>query len=246
MNLVHRLRSCAVCGLISIFIILCTAAASADTAAASDAELEAMKAALVGAEEVALDMGTYTADQCSTSLLSEEEIAAQIVEYNMRVAQYLTSDNPCYESYQLQNEFLLREAYVTEVTYQVDGAVMDCMIQSITLNETGDYAVIGAVLVAYNKWVDAIGNGNYEITCCANKLHIIADLEKIDGDWKVQGYEEMNCIETWTPGDVVAGAASTDYMEAQNLACSTYSDFQSALNAANKIDFADICPLETE
>lgn len=248
-----RLFMVAVLFLTAILVLTATGATDSENSVIQQNEANAVCDALIGAENVGLAMGAYRADTCNTAQLSEAELQAQIDQYNTLVDQYYSTDNPSYELDKTQNEYLLREVFQETTTYLVDGGVTDYEVQTLTFNETNTVAVVSIKMVCYNKWVDAIETGAFEITCCANTVNLTAQMVKVDESWKLQRHIEYTMIDSWVPEDVFTEPqpyslhqAQEDALQAGELASEEYSNFEDALSAANEIQVEEICPLSVE
>lgn len=237
--------------LVSIIIILMSGASSASVAADISTETMAVCESVIGAENATLSMGAYQADDCNTSQLDEESLAAQIAQYNAQIEQYFSLENPCRDQYKVQNEYLLRDVFSEDKTYLVDGGVLDYMVSEITFDETNTVSIINMSLTCYNKWVDVGENGMFEITCCANSVDLSAQMVKEDGVWKLKEHIRYSMTDSWVPEDSMTNneAYSSQQMEkvqAAELAATEYSDFEQALAAAKEIHVEEICPLTVE
>lgn len=76
---------------------------------------------------------------------------------------------------------------------------------------------------------------------------------KEDGDWKLLRYDSYQKQEDWMPQDILSDHGTATYavsseteaeaLEAGELADAEYDNFADAVEAANRIHVADICPL---
>ena len=222
-------------------------------AAASRGEVEAVHAAVLGAENVQLALGAYVSEDGTTAQLTDAEIQAQLDAYNAEVDRYYALDNVCREEYKDWNETMLRDSFVDETFYRLEGGVLDYQFHGVKFNADKTEATVKLSATAYNKWISETEDGDYWIQCCAGNTEQTAVMVKEDGDWKLLCYDSYQKQEDWMPQDILsdhgtaAYAASTEAdaeaLEAGELADAEYDNFADAVEAANRIHVADICPL---
>ena len=217
-------------------------------AAASRGEVEAVYDAMIGAKNVQLALGAYVSEDGTTAQLTDAEIQAQLDAYNAEVDRYYAMDNVCREEYKDWNETMLRESYVDETFYRLEGGVLDYQVHNLEFNSEKTEATLKLTATLYNKWISETEDGDYWIQCCAGNTEMTAVLVKEDGDWKLLRYDSYQKQEDWMSQDILSDhgtAADAEALEAGELANAEYDNFADAVEAANRIHVADICPLST-
>jgi len=241
--------------LVSAGVFLMIGAADVETGE----ERIAIENALISAKNVQLALGAFTSETGTTSQLTEEELERQIEAYNTQVNQFYSKDNPCCGEYKEWNESMLREDFAHNVFYRVDGGILDYQIQSIRLDNDSNTASVELTAVIFNNWVAETENRDYRIQCCAATEDLSVVMSKEDGEWKLHHYDECKRNDdSWMPQDVLdsidvdnADAADdgryahlqVDVIDAANAANTSYTRFDEALAAAERINVREICPL---
>ena len=239
--------------IVSVSLLFMLGAADNGAAAASGEEANSVYDAMIGAKNVQLALGAYVSEDGTTAQLTDVEIQAQLDAYNAEVDRYYALDNVCREEYKDWNETMLRESYVDETFYRLEGGVLDYQVHNLEFNSEKTEATLKLTATLYNKWISETEDGDYWIQCCAGNTEMTAVLVKEDGDWKLLRYDSYQKQENWMPQDILsdhdtaAYAASTEAdaeaLEAGELANAEYDNFADAVEAANRIHVADICPL---
>ena len=218
-------------------------------------ELEEIKTAFVGAEETCLDMGKFTspsAEQTGTTAgMSEEELDACIADYTARMNQYFAEGYVSRQENIETHEILVREAYQTEVSYLVDGGVLDCELSDVQISADGNTATFQAHWTDWNNWAEQTEDGTYRVIAPINENSATITMVKEDGLWKLlktddyyMGYadeavdaisDEEVCADAGITADEAASVTEA-YDETQDICQTSYSTFQEALAAAKSID----------
>ena len=165
-----------------IFVVLLTAAADAT----SPQDIDAIRNAIIGVEEVQVQMGTFSSEDGLTSSLSEAELEALATEFDNKVDLYYAQGTYCNEFYKWLNRDYLFRTYQTIIDNCIDGGVSQCDITNINFSEDGTEATVKATVTSWNKWVTLEEDGCYTISNPISQDFVEMKLVKEDSLWKLK------------------------------------------------------------
>lgn len=183
-------------------------------------EVEAVKEAFIGSQDISYQIGYFESENGKTDMLTEEHIQAYIDDFNTKMDQYYAESNVCRQTYKETNEKILCEIGKNRVCYVADAGVLDYTFRNVNISEDGQTATVKAVCQVWGNWVEQNENDKLEVTAPINQNTITATMVKEDGLWKLQNIDEMN-VE-------FAGDAINELEEQreETVAISAYSDDQ--------------------
>lgn len=220
-------------------------------------EIEDLKAAFVGAEETLLDMSAVTfpaAEETGTTAgMTEQELDACVADYTARIERYYSDSHPSKQQYIAQHEALVRDALQTEVSYLVDGGVLDCELNNVEISDDGNTATFDAYWIDWNNWAEQAEDGSYEVTAPIGDNSAAITMVKEGGCWKLLKTENYRMGYADEAIDEISGAKASmaadeadsvtaAFEKAQEICQTSYDTFDEALAAAKTIDADKINP----
>lgn len=258
----NRWKRLTISGLIIAAASMSCLAMTALADSREEQEMEALKTAFIGAEETLLDMGKFSAPSAetlgTTAGMSEQELNDNVADYAERMERYYSKN---YTTRQLkieENETLLRDIYKTDISYLVDGGVLDCDLRDVHISDDGDTATFVAYWVSWNMWVDRSNDQNpyglYQVTVPIEDDSATITMVKEDGCWKlletdnfykgegpsVEEAREMLAVDGTLSEE--AEAKLDAYEKSRQIHMTPYATFAEALAAAKTIDGNEINP----
>lgn len=176
--------------IILIVSVLCFAGfISSDLSAEREADTMAVRDALVKYKLGNVRGGLFSSDDGTTSSLSEEEIQANIDQYNQLIDSAYALENPCRTQYRENHEFLLREYFKKTSDFEyVDSGVSD-----IRIIDTKMEARRMEVKYVSSVWFKSVSFDGTEYHAYAAEGRNYEDVEMVheDGMWKVRKVNEL-------------------------------------------------------
>lgn len=227
-KLVKHARLLLVAGAIVIaafFVFILTGASSG--VSTNSAEYEALSEAIIGAESVSAQVGSFTSSDGTVASLSDEEIQTTIEDFNERLDYYFSSDNSISGTYKELNENILTQACSETVDYTVNVDVQDLTLNEVDFDEDGTSVTVNYTVLLWGTWVveNTDGSETYQIISPVNQDTVDAVFVKEDGVWKLQ--EVLNRTKLM-------------WSKSYNAVNCTYDSFDEALAAAKSLDFDEL------
>lgn len=171
--------------------------------AVSVQDRQEMQQALEGAYTALTTLGVFVSEDGTTASLSEEAIAASIEAYNEAVDRCYTQASEERTEYKAMHEEYLRRVFrqPQEIYNRVDGGVSRCDIQSIQMEPDGQQATVDAQLIKWSTAISSLPSENlqpltYRVTPSVGKIHVVVQMKKEDGLWKVNRTDEYTILES--------------------------------------------------
>jgi hypothetical protein len=206
----------------------------------------AIEDAIVGANNVILTVGTFQSETGLTCSLTEDEIEAQVDAFNNRVDDYFTPEYPAYTQYMELNDYLLNDIFSNTVDYQVTGGVDSSKLTAVTYGADGLSALAEGYLQVHTTSVIGEDDDLYSVNCSSNIVAFTAELEKLDGIWKVRTLD-LNFVEDWVAEDSLDSLVADDYqISVANDVIDEYSSFMDAYTVASEISIQKSCSITLE
>lgn len=117
-------------------------------------EVEAVKEAFIGSQDISYQIGYFESENGKTDMLTEEHIQAYIDDFNTKMDQYYAESNVCRQTYKETNEKILREIGKNRVCYVADAGVLDYTFRNVNISEDGQTATVKAVCQVWGNWVE--------------------------------------------------------------------------------------------
>ena len=239
----------------AVAMMVCVLVISASRTA-SDQEIDQIRAALIGAQEVQVQMGMFSSEDGTTSSLTEAELETLATNFDQKVDQYYAQDTYSNEFYKWLNRDCLFRSHQTVVDNCIAGGVTQCDITNLSLSNYGTEATVSATVTIWNKWVTMEEDGSYSISNPINQDFLEVKMVKEDGTWKLAetlslekgmtGYDDSSLsidsatTSTKSASSVTSNPKNKQALEeiAQNksILAQKYNTFQEAKNAVNQID----------
>lgn len=244
-----------------VLISACLVGGTAWADSQTSPEVEAVKEAFIGSQDIMYKNGRFESDTGKTDTLTEDEIQAYINEYNAQIDRYYAESNGCRQMYKEINEQLFREVCAEEVYYKVDGGALDCTFRNVSISENGQTATVKAVCTTWGNWVEENENGQLEVTAPIGRDTITATMIKENGLWKLRKIDDIyvefasdviNQLEEQKDSLSTASIYSseqTEQMEAideyvEQTCLTEYETFDEALAVAENLDPDEINPFK--
>ena len=210
-------------------------------------DIAAIRDALIGAEEVQVQMGMFTSEDGLSSSLTDAELEALAVQFDQKVDQYYAADIYCNEFYKWLNRDCLFRSHQTVVDNCIAGGVTQCDITGLVLSDNRTKATAKATVVTWNKWVTQEEDGGYTVSNPINRDALEVIMVKEDGIWKLS--ETLSLEKGMTGYDSsVLESTKKDHFDEENVEIlekiednkavlsRTYDSFLAARNAVQQID----------
>lgn len=178
----------------------------------SEKDTREMQEAISGAYATMSTLGAFVSSDGTTASLSDLEIDALVKSYNEKVNRYYAKEAVEYTEYKAMNEEYLRYSFKNpvEIYNRIDGGVKSCDINSIRMDASGEKATIDANLIKWSISVSAYPASEstgqdemiYIVTPSIGKFHIVNQVVKEDGVWKVLQTDEYTLIESGYDNDL--------------------------------------------
>jgi len=237
----------------AITVMACILVTSASRTA-SDQEIDQIRAALIGAQEVQVQMGMFSSEDGTTSSLTEAELETLATNFDQKVDQYYAQDTYTNTFYKWLNRDCLFRSHQTVVDNCIAGGVTQCDITNLSLSNDGTEATVSATVTIWNKWVTMEDDGSYSISNPINQDFLKVQMVKEDGTWKLAetlshekgmtGYDDSSMDSTTTTTKNASSVTSDpentqdleDIEQNKSILAQKYDTFQEAKNAVNQID----------
>lgn len=210
-------------------------------------DIAAIRDALIGAEEVQVQMGMFTSEDGLSSSLTDAELEALAIQFDQKVDQYYAADIYCNEFYKWLNRDCLFRSHQTVVDNCIAGGVTQCDITGLVLSDNRTKATAKATVVTWNKWVTQEEDGGYTVSNPINRDALEVIMVKEDGIWKLS--ETLSLEKGMTGYDSsVLESTKKDHFDEENVEIlekiednkavlsRTYDSFLAARNAVQQID----------
>lgn len=210
-------------------------------------DIAAIRDALIGAEEVQVQMGMFTSEDGLSSSLTDAELEALAIQFDQKVDQYYAADIYCNEFYKWLNRDCLFRSHQTVVDNCIAGGVTQCDITGLVLSDNRTKATAKATVVTWNKWVTQEEDGGYTVSNPINRDALEVIMVKEDGIWKLS--ETLSLEKGMTGYDSsVLESTKKDHFDEENVEIlekiednkavlsRTYDSFPAARNAVQQID----------
>lgn len=235
------------------FCIFLTSAAKTT----SPQDIDAIRNAIIGAEEVQVQMGMFSSEDGLTSSLSEAELEALATEFDNKVDLYYAQDTYCNEFYKWLNRDYLFRVYQTTIDNCIAGGVSQCDITNITFSEDGTEATVKATVTTWNKWVTLEEDGQYTIFSPVCQDFVELKMTKEDSVWKLKETLSLDLGPRGYDPDLLTQASATannaslaqdnnsdveknqilsEIKQSEEILSRKYTTFQEAKTAVQQID----------
>ncbi|MDD7408831.1 MAG: hypothetical protein SOV71_06085 [Anaerovoracaceae bacterium] len=227
-------------------IFVFTAASSVQQKGTED---DAVKEALTGAISTEINIGKFESADGSTATFSTDKTDKIIEAYDAEVDRYFTKDNSVNEYYKwLNKDIITRTAKDTDkINYVIDAEVPKCSITQITYSDDGNTADVQAYIMTSSRWVDYWPeDSSFHVSNPVEVEQGHYKLVKEDGTWKLKSGDGDYVSGDLTAANAVSSvsksaAASAEKVKSaaalrDEITGSTYPDFASALDAADKLN----------
>ena len=174
--------------------------------AGSGQDEKAIQETIAGAYTTMNRLGVFVSEDGTTASLTDAEIDTLIQEYNQSVDTYYAKESPQYNEYKAANAEYLKVSFrdPQEIYNRMDGGVKQCEIHSIKMDAGGQSATVDADVtkwsLAVSGWQDPESDTQdelfYIVTPSIGKFHVIHQVVKEDGTWKVLKTDEYTLVES--------------------------------------------------
>jgi hypothetical protein len=159
---------------------------------------------IAGAYEAMAKLGAFPSEDGTTANLSDEELDEMIRQYNEIVQGSYATEATQYTAYPEMNQEYLREIFRApeEIYNRLDGGVTQCDINKIRMDKTGKKATVDASVIKWSvavyQWKEASVSGEpyYSVTPSIGKNHVVVQVVREDGTWRVSETEEYTLLES--------------------------------------------------
>ena len=196
----------------AIAIVICVLATSAFRTA-SDQEIDQIREALIGSQEIVVQMGMFSSGDGTTASLSQEMLEAIAENFDQRVDQYYSQDTYANTFYKWLNRDCLFRSHQTTVDNCIAGGVSRCDITNVSLSDNGTEATVSATIVSWNKWVTQDEDGKYTISNPINQDMLEVVMVKEQGTWKLK--EDISILKGMTGYDPSSSPSSLQVQSIQ-------------------------------
>lgn len=201
----------------AITIVICVLATSAFRTA-SDQEIDQIREALIGSQEIVVQMGMFSSGDGTTATLSQEMLESTAENFDQRVDQYYSQGTYANTFYKWLNRDCLFRSHQTTVDNCIAGGVSRCDITNVSLSDNGTEATVSATIVSWNKWVTQEEDGKYTISNPINQDMLEVVMVKEQGTWKLK--EDISILKGMTGYDPSSSPSSLQVQSIQQASTS--------------------------
>ena len=201
----------------AITIVICVLATSAFRTA-SDQEIDQIREALIGSQEIVVQMGMFSSGDGTTATLSQEMLESTAENFDQRVDQYYSQGTYANTFYKWLNRDCLFRSHQTTVDNCIAGGVSRCDITNVSLSDNGTEATVSATIVSWNKWVTQEEDGKYTISNPINQDMLEVVMVKEQGTWKWK--EDISLLKGMTGYDPSSSPSSSQVQSIQQASTS--------------------------
>ena len=201
----------------AITIVICVLATSAFRTA-SDQEIDQIREALIGSQEIVVQMGMFSSGDGTTATLSQEMLESTAENFDQRVDQYYSQGTYANTFYKWLNRDCLFRSHQTTVDNCIAGGVSRCDITNVSLSDNGTEATVSATIVSWNKWVTQEEDVKYTISNPINQDMLEVVMVKEQGTWKWK--EDISLLKGMTGYDPSSSPSSSQVQSIQQASTS--------------------------